>query len=166
MQRVYDGGPWSFGNFPLILHRLKHGEFPLTVPLDSLPFWIQIHDLPAGYLTEGVGCLLGNFIADFMEYDSSNSSGVWRQYIRIRVVVRVSDPLKRFKKIKQKDGSSFTVNFKYERLNIFCFLCGRLGHFESYCELMFNPASKENEQEWGVWLKAADRRVVSLVAPI
>ncbi|XP_057793135.1 uncharacterized protein At4g02000-like [Salvia miltiorrhiza] len=162
LQRVADGGPWAFGNFPLMLHRLKRGEFPLTVPLETLPFWIQVHDLPAGYLTEGVGRLLGNFIGNFLEYDSTNASGVWRQYMRIRVGIRISEPLKRFKRIKQKDGSSFVVNFRYERLNIFCFLCGRLGHSESFCELMFNPISKNVEREWGVWLKAADRRGVNL----
>ncbi|XP_057770775.1 uncharacterized protein At4g02000-like [Salvia miltiorrhiza] len=156
---VYDGGSWSFGNFPLILHRLKKGEFSLAVPLDSLPFWVQIHDLPAGYLTEGVGKLLGNFIGDFLEYDSTNSSSVWRQYMRIRVGIRVL--LKRFKKIKHKDGSSFIVNFKYERLNVFCFLCERLGNSESLCELIFS-AMKDTKREWGVGLKAADRRSLNL----
>ncbi|XP_057791170.1 uncharacterized protein LOC131008299 [Salvia miltiorrhiza] len=162
LMRVHEGGPWSFGNFPLILHRLKRGEFPLNVPLDTLPFWIQVHDLPAGYLTEGVGRLLGNFIGTFMEYDSTNSVGVWRQFMRIRVGVRVADPLKRFKKLKSKDGSSFVVNFKYERLNVFCFLCGRLGHSEYFCELMFNSTSKTAVREWGVGLKAADRRGMNL----
>ncbi|XP_057779491.1 uncharacterized protein At4g02000-like [Salvia miltiorrhiza] len=153
LKRVYEGGPWAFGNFPLILHRLRKGEFPLTVPLDILPFWVQIHDLLAGFLTEGVGKLLGNFIGTFMEYDSTNSSGVWRQYMRVRVGIRVTDPLKRFKKLKQKDGSTFTVNFKYERLNVFCFLCGRLGHSESFCELMFNEGSKDTVREWVLALK-------------
>ncbi|XP_057803674.1 uncharacterized protein At4g02000-like [Salvia miltiorrhiza] len=162
LQRVFEGGPWAFGNFPLILHKLKRGEFPLSVPLDYLPFWVQVHDLPAGFLTEGVGRLLGNFIGKFLEYDSTNSSGVWRQYMRIRVGIRVDDPLKRFKKLKHKDGSSFTVKFKYERLNVFCFMCGRLGHSESYCELMFNQATKDSPREWGVHLKAADRRTTGL----
>ncbi|XP_057802918.1 uncharacterized protein At4g02000-like [Salvia miltiorrhiza] len=155
--RVYDGGPWSFGNFSLILHRLKRGEFPLSVPLDILPFWVQIHNLPAGFLTEGVGRLLGNFIGSFLEYDSTNTSEIWRQYMRVRVGVRVLEPLKRFKKLKQKDGTTFVVNFKYERLHVFCFLCGRLGHSESFCELMFNSQSKDMAREWGVDLKAADR---------
>ncbi|XP_057794257.1 uncharacterized protein LOC131010642 [Salvia miltiorrhiza] len=162
LKRVYEGGPWAFGNFPLILHRLKKGEFPLSVPLDLLPFWVQIHDLPAGFLTEGVGKLLGNFIGSFMEYDNTNSSGVWRQYMRIRVGIRVNDPLKRFKKLKQKDGTPFTVRFKYERLNVFCFLCGKLGHSESYCELLFNEKTKDMKREWGVDLKAADRRSPNL----
>lgn len=162
LQRIVEGGPWSFGNIPLILHRLKSGEFPLHVPLDTLAFWIQIHDLPAGYLTEGIGRLLGNFIGAFLEYDSTNSSGVWRQYMRIRVGVKVTEPLKRFKRIKKRDGTSFVVKFKYERLHIFCFICGRLGHSESFCDSLFNRDGSDIAREWGAWLKAADRRTGSL----
>ncbi|XP_057810308.1 uncharacterized protein LOC131024788 [Salvia miltiorrhiza] len=162
LQRILDNGPWSYGNFPLILHKLKKGDLPSKVPLDTLPFWIQIHDLPAGFLTEKVGRLLGNFIGNFLEYDSTNSSGVWRQYMRIRVGINVTEPLKRFKRLKNTDGTSFQVSFKYERLNIFCFLCGRLGHSENFCNLRFTLEVKEVEREWGAWLKAADRRSVSL----
>ncbi|XP_057803593.1 uncharacterized protein At4g02000-like [Salvia miltiorrhiza] len=139
--------PWAFGNFPLILHHLRRGEFPLKVPLDYLPFWVQIHDLPAGYLTEGIGKILGKFIGTFLEYDSTNSTGVWRQYMRVRVGVRVDEPLKRFKKLKSKEGVTFMVNFKYERLHVFCFLCGRLGHSENFCELMFNEETKSQKRE-------------------
>ncbi|XP_057804684.1 uncharacterized protein LOC131020060 [Salvia miltiorrhiza] len=82
--------------------------------------------------------------------------------MRVRVGIRVSEPLKRFKRIKQKEGSSFVVNFRYERLNIFCFLCGRLGHSEHFCDLRFNTDTKDKEREWGIWLKTADRRGVNL----
>lgn len=37
---VMDGGPWTFDNHLLVLH-------VLDAPLHSVPFWIQIHDLPA-----------------------------------------------------------------------------------------------------------------------
>lgn len=39
--------------------------------------------------------------------------------MRIRVAVRVADALKRFKKIKGRDGSNFMVNFKYENCMFF-----------------------------------------------
>lgn len=162
LNRVFEGGPWSFGVFPLILHKLKVGEFPHRVALNALSFWIQVHDLPAGYISENIGRQLGNFIGKFQEYDMSNSSSVWRQYMRIRVAVDVGVPLKRCKKIKKGDGSSFVVHFKYERLQIFCFICGRLGHSESYCDKIFTLGEGETKREWGAWLKAADRRSLPL----
>lgn len=158
LRRIYEGGPWSFGNHPLILHHLKNGEFPLRVPLDFINFWVQVHDLPVGYITEGLGRQLGNFIGQFLEYDSTNSGSVWRQYMRIRVAINVNNPLKRCKRIKKPDGTSFIVNFKYEKLHIFCFVCGRLGHSESFCEDLFTRSQEDIKKEWGPWLKAADRR--------
>lgn len=162
LKRILDGGPWSFGNFPLLLHHLKTGEFPLRVPLNSLAFWVQVHDLPAGYISEKIGKVLGNFVGVFQEYDATNESSVWRQYMRIRVAINVNEPLKRCKKIKRSDGSSFVVTFKYERLQIFCFICGKVGHSESYCDKVFTTPQSEIKKEWGVWKKATDRRVQPL----
>lgn len=162
LQRVAEGGPWSFNNIPLILHQLSKGEFPLRVPLDWVSFWIQIHDLPAGYILESIGKQLGNFIGKFLEYDSTNSTSTWRQYMQLRVAIDVTKPLKRGKRIKKPDGSSFVVSFKYERLHIFCFLCGRIGHSERFCENLFTQDASNTHREWGVWLKADDRRGLSL----
>lgn len=158
LQRIMDGGPWSFNNFPLIIHRLSRGEFPTRVELNRLAFWVQVHDLPAGYITEGIGKQLGAFIGEFLEYDATNSSSIWRQYMRIRVAIDVSKPLKRGRRIKKTDGTSFMVSFKYERLHIFCFVCGRVGHSERFCEDLFSSDPSNIKREWGVWLKADDRR--------
>lgn len=158
LQRIYNGGPWSFNSFPLILHRLKSGDFPLQVPLDSIYFWVQVHDLPAGYISEGIGRQIGNFIGKFEEFDPTNSSSIWRQYMRIRVAVNVNSPLKRCKRIKRADGTSFIVNFRYEKLQIFCFICGKLGHSESFCEKLFSLPPGDIPREWGSWLKAGDKR--------
>lgn len=69
----------------------------------------------------------------------------------IRVAVKVSDPLKRFKKIKNRDGTAFVINCKYEKLHIFCFICGRLGHSESFCEWLFTSDTISIQREWGTW---------------
>ncbi|KAJ8758831.1 hypothetical protein K2173_002610 [Erythroxylum novogranatense] len=51
--------------------------------------------------------------------------------IRVRLDVRV--PLKRRKKITISPTCSFYARFQYEKLPLFCFLCGLLGHGESFC---------------------------------
>lgn len=83
--------------------------------------------------------------------------------MRIRVNIDINQPLKRFKKIKH-GGGLVTVNFKYEKLQAFCFICGKLGHTESFCESLFDlPEEKAEEvrqgpKGWGLFLKADDRR--------
>lgn len=142
MDRILEGGPWTFDNHILILQRLKQGEFPTQIPLNLVPFWVQIYDLPFGYISEPIGRQLGDFIGQYLSYDSSNSSGLWKTYMRIRVAVDVGRPLRRCKKINKPGGDSFIVQFKYERLGSFCFVCGALGHTERFCEILFSSKDK------------------------
>ena len=48
--------------------------------------------------------------------------------MQVKVQIDVSQPPKCWKKIFISNGSSSQVLFKYERLGLFCFLCGKLGH--------------------------------------
>ena len=127
LQRVLNTGPWSFNGHTLILYHLQPGEDPLLVPLTHVPFWVQVSELPTGFMSIGVGEQLGNYVGRFMEYDANNNLGSWRNYMRIRVLLDVRLPLKRRKKIRMEDGAWAYIEFKYERMGTFCSLCGHMG---------------------------------------
>ena len=59
----------------------------------------------------GVGEQLGNFLGKFLDYDDSNNLGVWRTYMRIRVLLDVRVPLKRKKKISMENGDWAIYSF-------------------------------------------------------
>lgn len=53
-------------------------------------------------------------------------------------------------------NQSFVVQLKYERLPIFCFLCGRLGHNKIFCNRLFEGASMAEQKgyvEHNQWLR-------------
>lgn len=79
---VRNGGPWSFDNALLVLNAIKPGEDPTKVPLFELDFWIQLHYLPVGFMSETVGRQVGNFFDTFLEYDPNNNSSIWREFMR------------------------------------------------------------------------------------
>lgn len=46
------------------------------------------------------------------------------------------------------------MNFKYERLSTFCFVCGILGHSERDCAIVYANPDKLVEKPYGTWLRA------------
>ncbi|KAK5842621.1 hypothetical protein PVK06_004998 [Gossypium arboreum] len=67
--RFLEGSPWTFIGHLLVFYSLRKGEDPMVVPLIFVDFWVQIHDLPFGLISEVMGRQFGIFIGTFLEYD-------------------------------------------------------------------------------------------------
>ncbi|XP_058746288.1 uncharacterized protein At4g02000-like [Vicia villosa] len=158
MEAVLTGGAWTFDNNLLIVERVKIGVQIENIPLFHVTFWIQVHNLPAGMMLEKVGKALGNFAGSFVEYDRNNNTSFWRKYMRLRVRIDVRQSLKKGTKVKNKGGEWCNVLFKYERLGMFCFVCGILGHTEAKCEVKFSMTSDDGKREWSSDLRADNKR--------
>ncbi|MBA0700508.1 hypothetical protein Goari_027454 [Gossypium aridum] len=52
IRRVLAGTPWFFNNHLLLLHRIQPGENHSLVLLIFTEFWVQVHDLPPGMVSE------------------------------------------------------------------------------------------------------------------
>lgn len=155
---VQNGGPWTFENAMLCTDVIPPGEDPLKVPLWFLNIWIQLHDLPSGFMSESVGKQLGNFFGEFLLYDEKNNTSIWRECMRVKIKIDVRKPLKRRKKVNRKIGNDFVVSCKYERLGDFCFSCGLVSHTERFCRRNIDRRIGGGSQEWGAWLRAPPRR--------
>lgn len=162
-QWVQNGGPWSFDNAMLALENVNGGQNPVDVKPCFINIWIQLHNLPVGYMLETVGRQLGNFFGEFLEYDAKNSTSIWRDCMRFRIRLDVRKPIKRKKKIVKKDGSEFIVLCKYERLGEFCFTCGMVNHTDRICRNSKGNGDVEIAKDWGSWLGAPPRRVAGQV---
>lgn len=155
--RVIEGSPWTFDRVPLLIERLKIGEDPRTVTLDKLHFWVQLHGMTPGFMSERIVRDVGNRIGTFLEADVNNFNGLWRDYMRVRVLVHVDHPLKRKVNLRGQGGQVCCVQFKYEGLTTFCFICGRLGHSERFCDTLFDTALQLVEKPYGPGMKASPR---------
>ncbi|MFQ6620044.1 hypothetical protein Gotur_000817, partial [Gossypium turneri] len=89
LERVIKGSPWTFNNHLLILHKLQRGEDPLNVPLIYSPLWVQLYNVPIGFVSKNLAIQMGNFIGQFMEYDGSSLGKDSRNFMRIRVKIDV-----------------------------------------------------------------------------
>nr|GLL22040.1 uncharacterized protein LOC109184755 [Ipomoea trifida] len=61
-------------------------------------------------------------------------------------------------KLKKDDGMWAFVEFRYERLPTFCFLCGVIGHGDRVCPRIIHGIDRKTDKPFGAWLRVGSRR--------
>ncbi|MBA0732456.1 hypothetical protein Gogos_016546 [Gossypium gossypioides] len=98
----------------------------------SLYEFCFVHELPLGLFSKAVAQALGNFVGLFEEYDVKQAVHGVVPFLRIR--------------------------FCYEKLTLFCFLCSRLGHGDSFCPIHFAKEVTADDMGWDISLRAVGHR--------
>jgi len=148
MEEVLKGGSWTYDNHSLVLEKLRIGVPLKDIQLHYMNLWVRVYNLPTGMMKEKVRMGLGNYIGEFLEYDGNNNSSFWGEHTRLKVRFDIKQPLKIGKMIKTNGGEWCVVNFKYEKLGTFCFVCGVLGHSENKCEVRFSQPDVTIPKRW------------------
>ncbi|MBA0561385.1 hypothetical protein Golob_018221, partial [Gossypium lobatum] len=94
--------------------------------------WIQVNDLLASLMFERMVKQVGDFLGQFLDYDAKPISLGYCSYMRFKVRIHVRNLLKRTKKIVLVNKISMYARFQYERISVFCFLYGQLGHLRDF----------------------------------
>lgn len=157
LQKVIDGRPWTFEQSLLLYHKLENGEDAHLVKFNKMEIWVQVYDIPIGMISSKLLESIGNYMGVFVKADSQNLDGGWKMYYRIRVIMDIEKTLKRRMKVKREGGEWTWVNFKYERLSTFCFVCGLLGHSHRECGIVYAHQNKDIERSCGTWLRPPGR---------
>ncbi|MBA0862858.1 hypothetical protein Goshw_013770 [Gossypium schwendimanii] len=77
---------------------------------NEVDFWIIIHDLSHGFISKVVVRQLGNFIGNFLEYDTSTIQLGYKGIIRLRVTVKVIDQSERLIRNRSINSSGNSMN--------------------------------------------------------
>ncbi|MBA0810771.1 hypothetical protein Gohar_002730 [Gossypium harknessii] len=162
LERIINGAPWTFKNHLLVFHRLEVGEDLVNVPLTLVNFWVQVRKLLMGVFSVMIGRQLGDFIGNFLEYNSKSLNKGVRNFLRIRVRLDVWRPLKRKTQIMVASGGCTYVSFKFEKLNLFCFYYGRLGHSDSFCQIRMSKGEESFDMDWDLMICAPSRHVATM----
>ncbi|XP_050222915.1 uncharacterized protein LOC126673007 [Mercurialis annua] len=127
-RRVIAGGPWKFQELLIVLEIPEGLGDHSNMKFDKVPFWIQIHNLPLMCLNSEAGLSLGSQIGVVEKVDPGATGDCIGKYLRVRVKVDISKPLKRGLKVKVQEGVVVIAGLRYERLPDLCYNCGILGH--------------------------------------
>ncbi|XP_068323296.1 uncharacterized protein [Pyrus communis] len=154
--RIIEQVPWAV--MKKVFSVVKwHPELALEeLVLDAVPFWVQIRGIPLGLASlENIQCVTkeaGKFLA--ME-----DPGYARGFVRIRLLVDTEKPLFKGCWIRRDSNKETWVEFRYERLQDFCYKCGWIGHINTECSA---EMSGEGVVAYGEWIKAPPVRDVAI----
>ena len=99
---------------------------------------------------------MGNSLGHYLETDKRMWLTEQARFLRVRVDIPLNKPLCRGGNILNLDGEKTWVNFKYERLPSFCYVCGYLGHDGKHCQNQ--PYNPDSPKQYGEWLRATAAR--------
>ncbi|TXG51369.1 hypothetical protein EZV62_023893 [Acer yangbiense] len=154
--RVWFRGPWHFGNSLIALEKPVGTGSISQLMFNKTAFWIQIHEIPIMCMNRRTAKWMAEQIGEAVELPSE-SRECWGKFMRVKVRIDISKPLKRWLRLKLGKTEEVTmVSLKYERLPEFCFTCGRIGHSNKECqdEEAKEATLEETVSKYGSWLKA------------
>jgi hypothetical protein len=127
LARIQKQVTWNVNGFLIILHKwLPHATLT-ELHLKSAPFWIQVHGLPLINMTTKTAISIGKALGNLIKVEDSNSDKLtFRSFLMMLVEIDVSNPLK--PGFSFDGGESLWIFLKYERLDIYCTSCGRIGY--------------------------------------
>ena len=86
---------------------------------NSLPFWVQLHNVPLGMMSKENAEGIGSTIGKVEELDVPVSGQGYGRFLRVRVKVKTGQPLYRGRLVDLEDRDPIWVAFCYERLPLF-----------------------------------------------
>ncbi|KAL8477664.1 hypothetical protein ACS0TY_029820 [Phlomoides rotata] len=161
MLGVLSREPWHFDKNTILLKELGGGEQPSRVTFTTAMFWVRIYDLSLSARSVKAITPLGNFIGELVELDLTSLEGVSHS-VRLKTRVDFRKPLRKGTLLEVREAEKVWVEFKYERLPSFCYLCGLLGHMRRECDLAEGgedlDAIPEEKLPFGEWMRASPMR--------
>lgn len=158
-RRVLEGRPWSFDRQILVLQEFDGTSPPSQLVFSHSPFWVQVHEMPLLCMNKAVGIKIGESLGEVEDIDVAGDGDGWGRCLRLRVNINLLEPLERGRAL-QVGGKSHWVVFKYEKLPMLCFDCGRIIHGRQGCPVPTHQKRTHEGRikEWGVWMRAEEPR--------
>lgn len=150
-----EGCPWLLDRCAMLLGFLPPEGNPETIELRVMTIVVRLANIPVGYRNPEVARRLCTNFDKILEIIPPKGEFA-HNYIRARVQVNITEPLLRGVYLRLKTGTRQWIAFSYERMPIYCYLCGRVGHLEKKCKLRFGTDFVDPGTlfPYGEWMKS------------
>lgn len=124
-------GPWRFNQYLIVMKEVSENSPMDRASLSSIPLWVQIYGIPILKQTEQVARYVGGLLGKVISIDLAQGRNRY-PYLRVRVDMDIRRPLSKGTTLVCS-GTDKKIEFRYERLFLFCFWCGYLDHIMEDC---------------------------------
>ncbi|KAJ0975853.1 hypothetical protein J5N97_017818 [Dioscorea zingiberensis] len=143
LEEVLTEGPWSVNGMSIHLIKWRPNFQPAFEELSTATIWIHLHNLPSEYWDmEPLEIVASNF-GTMKKVDQTTLIANRGKFARVCIEIDLSQPLKRGVWVRSSRGDKF-VTVAYEKLPVFCFRCGIIGHHLQACTTVLNNCHQEN----------------------
>ncbi|KAF4354440.1 hypothetical protein G4B88_010064 [Cannabis sativa] len=130
-----DNGPWCIRGYTLVLQDWTPATNGLVV-FKSLRVWIQLHNLPHEYFSVANRNLLGGLVGEVVQVDlKEDKPALWENFLKVQVDIDFNKPLFAGCFFDLASGVKKWIQVKFEKIGIFCYFYGCLGHQRRGCKL-------------------------------
>uniref|UniRef100_A0A803NV61 Reverse transcriptase domain-containing protein n=1 Tax=Cannabis sativa TaxID=3483 RepID=A0A803NV61_CANSA len=131
---VLSNGPWSPCDGFMMVAAMPEDGLWTSGDLDSLDVLVKAHGIPLELMTDDAAVLLANRVGKYISANKVRKKGVLiNSFIRFRSRISIRLPLVPGVSLEGNSKKKHWAFFKYERLPVFCFKCGVIGHLENMC---------------------------------
>ncbi|KAK3445568.1 hypothetical protein EUGRSUZ_A01526 [Eucalyptus grandis] len=131
-QRILDGGPWVFSG-RLVVFKAWIPNTPLhCYDFSTCAIWVQVFGLPLEWCTEQLIRKAVMTVGKVLEVRADGQDTFTMRLGRARVELDFQHPLQ-IGRLIRINNKTIWLDFRYERLAHYCYLCGKLGHYATSC---------------------------------
>ena len=130
--QIMEGCPWTFDRDLVSLVELDGITPMVELEFEKAAFWVCMYNLPLACMSKAIGMRMGASVGEVLEMEVNDEGVGWGEYLRVRIVLDLSKPLSRGRRLKLRERSIW-IPFKYEKIPRFCFSCGVICHGARGC---------------------------------
>ncbi|KAI9098425.1 hypothetical protein K1719_025050 [Acacia pycnantha] len=162
LNRILQGRPWSINGFLLnLMERPKYKQCE-DFDFSRCPIWIQIHNVPMEAMCLENAIRIGGYVEEVMLVENPHHNGRFvRNFMRVRVVIDLRKSLASGFWLDKPYGDKFWIDIRFEKLQKFCYSCGKIGHDSRTCRSEKQMSVVNiTEPRFGAWITTNQCRIL------